>query len=126
MEAIRQLLITWMLVALFVTNSVGKNPFLRPGSTPPERTPSLPSWSDFTYNSLEEQTFWDGLPDFSDHASFEQPFYRHAKINALGELTYKNPNEGFNGYVKLKSKYFLGRIIYQYADGYRIRSKSWY
>ena len=69
-----------------------------PGRKPKAQRKSL-DWSDFTYNSPEEKAFWDKLPE----GSFS------SKI--------------LNGYVKSKS--YFGRTIYQFVNGYAVRSKTW-
>lgn len=90
------------------------------------------SWDDFTYNSPEEKAFWDELPDWSGkilvHSGNLNPLillplpdgYRR---NVQGEIIESNSSEGFNGYVKQHHGY---RTIYQFVDGYAVRSKSWW
>lgn len=142
MKVIRQLLITWMLVAFLVFQGFGQDVKIQPppppkplplpkkiipksvsdknSSKPKAEVRKIPTrsgriitipgrkpiaqrksldWSDFTYNSPEEEAFWDKLPE----GSFS------SKI--------------LNGYVKSKS--YFGRTIYQFVNGYAVRSKTW-
>ena len=102
-------------------------------------TPKLPNWllpkeidwSDFTYNSPEEKAFWDELPDWSGKILVGEwnsnPFIRGPdgfRRNAQGEIIKSNSSEGFNGYVKRGNNGY--RTIYQFVDGYAVRSKSWW
>ena len=78
------------------------------------------SWSVFTYNSPEEKAFWDKLPDWSSKGL--RLITVRFKRNARGEIIDSNSSEGFNGYVRGKS--LFDRTIYQFVDGYVVRSKT--
>jgi antitoxin component YwqK of YwqJK toxin-antitoxin module len=87
---------------------------------PPRKPVPVLDWSDFTYNSPEEKAFWDKLPDWSDKRLYFP--YSRFKRNARGETIDSNSSEGFNGYVRRKS--YTQRTIYQFVDGYVVRSKT--
>jgi antitoxin component YwqK of YwqJK toxin-antitoxin module len=89
-------------------------------SIPPPRPTNLLDWSDFTYNSPEENAFWDKLPEWSNKRLYFP--YSRLKRNARGETIDSNSSEGFNGYVRRKA--YTQRTIYQFVDGYVVRSKT--
>ena len=96
---------------------------------PPRKPVPVLDWSDFTYNSPEEKAFWDKLPDWSDKTlvSLVPALTRPGtsfKRNVLGEAIRGNSSEGYDGYVK-KNRLGGYRTVYQFVNGYAIRSKTW-
>ena len=110
-------------------------PFPRPRKPIPPRKKDL-DWPDFTYNSPEEKAFWDKLPDWS-YNKLPDGIYKALaaspsiypgkpiiyKRNAQGETIESNSSEGYDGYVKKKVSGY--RTVYQFVNGYAIRSKTW-
>jgi antitoxin component YwqK of YwqJK toxin-antitoxin module len=124
-------LIVFLQTILVVLNA--QNPFLLPDSSklrpviqkpkPPPPPRPLPRWSDFKYDSDEEKAFWEKLPHQAEGSGNRAIWKNHLKLNAHGEKIDSNSTYGYNGYVKTKTR--KNRTIYQFVNGYAVRSKSW-